>query len=59
MTSAWSELLGVGIVPVVALENAQTAVPLADALAAGGIKVIEWITVVSVKIAVSAALGAQ
>lgn len=41
MTVAWSELLGVGIVPVVALEDANTALPLADALSTGGIKVIE------------------
>ena len=41
MTSAWSDLLGAGIVPVVALNDAKAAVPLADALSAGGIHVIE------------------
>jgi 2-dehydro-3-deoxyphosphogluconate aldolase/(4S)-4-hydroxy-2-oxoglutarate aldolase len=37
----FSQVIQLGIVPVIAIENAEAAIPLADALIAGGLPVVE------------------
>ncbi len=41
MTNMYDKLRTAQVIPVIALDNADDAVPLADALAAGGIEVVE------------------